>query len=114
MSLNSQFTETVDTFPTMVPSGEVAMNGFDINRKRKHSRRSYDADVVFSINYNSYFGEMTDISLSGAFISFDTMPAVEPDDEVQLTIPYAFQKKDITLKGRVARYAENGIGVEFF
>ena len=84
------------------------------NNTRKHDRRNYNADVVFSIDYNNYFGEIKDISLGGAFISFDTMPAVNPDDEVSLTIPYASQNKDITLKGRVARYAENGIGVEFF
>ena len=82
--------------------------------KRQHKRRNYDADVMFSINYNTYFGEIKDISLSGAFISLDNMPFVEDDDEVHLTIPYAFQKKDITLRGRVTRYAENGVGIEFF
>ena len=81
---------------------------------RKHARKLYSADVVFSIDVNSYFGEIKDISLSGAFISFDNLPAVEPEDEVRITIPFAFQDKDITLTGRVARYAENGIGVEFF
>jgi hypothetical protein len=88
------------------------MDNLDI--KRKYSRRNYDADVMFSINYNTYFGEIKDISLSGAFISLDNMPLVENDDEVHLTIPYAFQKKDLTLRGRVTRYAENGVGIEFF
>ena len=83
-------------------------------KQRKHSRMHYDADVVFSINYNSYFGELKDISLSGAFVSLGSMPTVEPEDEVQITIPYAFQKKNVTLRGRVTRYAENGVGVEFF
>jgi hypothetical protein len=86
----------------------------NLDSKRKHSRRNYDADVIFSINYNSYFGEIKDISLSGAFISLDNMPVVEHDDEVQVTIPYASLKKDITLRGRVTRYAENGVGIEFF
>ena len=88
------------------------MNNFEM--KRQHTRRNYDADVVFSINYNTYLGEIKDISLGGAFISLDNIPAVEPDDEVHVTIPYAFQKKDLTLKGRVTRYAENGVGIEFF
>ena len=86
----------------------------NLTMKRKHTRRDYNADVIFSINYHSYFGEIKDISLSGAFISLDNMPFVEPDDEVQVTIPYASLKKDITLRGRVKRYAENGVGIEFF
>jgi hypothetical protein len=86
----------------------------NLDAKRKHSRRDYHADVMFSIDYNAYFGEIKDISLGGAFVSLDNLPTVEPDDEIHLTIPYAFQKKEITLKGRVTRYAENGIGIEFF
>jgi hypothetical protein len=82
--------------------------------KRQHARMNYDADVMFSINYNAYFGEIKDISLSGAFISLDSIPAMEHDDELRITIPYAFQNKEITLRGRVARYAEHGLGIEFF
>ena len=87
----------------------------NLEAKRQNTRRNYDADVVFSINYNAYFGEIKDISLSGAFISLDNMPAMEPDDEVHITIPYAIhKKKDVTLRGRITRYAANGVGIEFF
>jgi hypothetical protein len=91
---------------------EAAMSTLEL--KRQYARMNYDADVMFSINYNAYFGEIKDISLGGAFISLDNLPAMEPDDEVRITIPYCFQNKDITLRGRVTRYAENGVGIEFF
>lgn len=86
----------------------------NLGEKRLHTRRNYDADVMLSINTHAHFGEIKDISLSGAFVSLNNIPAVEPDDEFYITIPYVLQQKDVTLKGRVTRYAENGIGIEFF
>lgn len=87
----------------------------DINNgRRAHDRKAYSADVEFTIDINNYYTELKDISLSGAFIYMNTIPPIEYGDEVFVTIPFAYQNKQIQLKAQVMRYAEDGLGVAFF
>ncbi len=82
--------------------------------QRNYERKEYSADVEFTINAHTYFAEIKDISLSGAFVSMSTVPHIEDGDDVSLTIPFAYQSKEVRLKANVMRYAEEGIGVTFF
>jgi hypothetical protein len=85
-----------------------------VGTQRTYDRKAYSADVEFAINIHNHFAELKDISLGGAFIYMNTIPRVEDGDEVYVTIPFAYQHKEIQLKAHVTRYAEDGLGVAFF
>lgn len=81
---------------------------------RTYDRKTYSADVEFAINIHNYYAELKDISLGGAFICMNTIPRIEDGDEVYVTIPFAYQHKEIQLKAHIMRYAEDGLGLAFF
>ena len=81
---------------------------------RTYDRKAYSADVALAVNIRHYFAEIKDISLGGAFIYINNIPPIEDGDDVSVTIPFAYQHKEVQLKARVMRYAEEGLGVAFF
>lgn len=85
-----------------------------LNSKRTYDRKAYSAEVKLAINNHTYFAEVKNISLGGALISMSTIPLIEDGDDVSVTIPFAYQPKEVQLKARVMRYAEEGLGVAFF
>ncbi len=82
--------------------------------QRAYERKAYSADVEFAINSHTYFAEVKNLSLGGALISMSTIPLIDDGDNVTVTIPFAYQHKEVQLKARVMRYAEEGLGVIFF
>ncbi len=82
--------------------------------QRSYERKAYNADVEFAINIHTYFAEVENISLGGAFIAMNTIPRIEDGDDVSVTIPFAFQDKKVRLKAQVMRYDEKGLGISFF
>ena len=82
--------------------------------QRTYERKEYSADVEFAINAHTYFAEVKNISLSGALVSMSAIPRIEDGDDVSITIPFAYQPKEVRLKVNVMRYAEEGLGVTFF
>ena len=82
--------------------------------QRTYERKAYSADVAFDINCHTYFAEVKNISLGGALISMKTIPRIENGDNVTVTIPFAYQHKEVQLKAQVMRYAEEGLGITFF
>ena len=82
--------------------------------QRAYDRKAYNADIEFTVNNHTYRAELEDISLGGAFITMSIMPRIEYGDDVSVTIPFAYQHKEIQLKAQVMRYAEEGLGVAFF
>ena len=79
-----------------------------------YNRKEYSADVEFAVNIHHYFAELKDISLSGAFITMNTIPRIEDGDDISVTIPFAYLPKEVQIKARVMRYAEGGLGIAFF
>ncbi len=82
--------------------------------QRRYNRKAYSADVEFVVNIHHYFAELKNISLSGAFISMRTIPRIEDGDDISVTIPFAYQPREVQLKAQVMRYAEKGLGIAFF
>jgi hypothetical protein len=81
---------------------------------RKHKRKRYGASVDLTIDSITYIAEISDLSLSGAFISGDHLPPIEQEAKVTLSIPYENKPWAVELTGTVRRLTEKGFGVEFF
>lgn len=78
---------------------------------RSATRRPYEVKAYYTIGDDFGYDYIYDISQTGAFLeTFEEYPIGE---EIVLTIPLSSQEKYVKVKGRVARIAEKGIGIEF-
>lgn len=82
--------------------------------KRRHTRVTYGATVDLTVDNNNYVVFMRDISLGGAFIAGDHLPALNKEMHVILTIPYEDMFDPAKLNGTVRRITDGGVGIEFF
>ena len=57
--------------------------------------------------------EITDLSVTGAFIYTEVSSKFKPDDEVDLVLKFPTEDEAMLVKGQVKRIAERGIGIEF-
>ncbi|MBN1833009.1 MAG: PilZ domain-containing protein [Deltaproteobacteria bacterium] len=57
--------------------------------------------------------EITDLSVTGAFIYTDTSSRFKPDDEVDLVLKFPTEDEAMLVKGRIRRVTERGVGIEF-
>ena len=62
---------------------------------------------------NSGDGEITDLSVTGAFIYTDTASQFKPEDEVDLVLKFPTEDEAMLVKGRVKRVTGRGVGIEF-
>jgi hypothetical protein len=58
--------------------------------------------------------EITDLSVTGAFIYTDDSSQFKPDDEVDLVLKFPTEDEAMLVKGRVKRITGRGVGIEFF
>jgi len=57
--------------------------------------------------------EITDLSVTGAFIYTEATSQFQPDDEVDLVLKFPTEEEAMLVKGQVKRVTERGVGVEF-
>ncbi len=57
--------------------------------------------------------EITDLSVTGAFIYTDTSSQFKPDDEVDIVLKFPTEDEAMLVKGRVKRITGRGVGIEF-
>ena len=57
--------------------------------------------------------EITDLSVTGAFIYTEAPSQFKPDDEVDLVLKFPTEDEAMLVKGRVKRITERGVGIEF-
>jgi hypothetical protein len=57
--------------------------------------------------------EITDLSVTGAFIYTDTSSQFKPDDEIDILLKFPTEDEAMLVKGRVKRVTGRGIGIEF-
>jgi hypothetical protein len=57
--------------------------------------------------------EITDLSVTGAFIYTDTSSQFKPDDEVDLVLKFPTEDEAMLVKGRVKRITGRGVGIKF-
>lgn len=78
---------------------------------RVADRIPYEVKVYYTIGEDFGHDYIYDLSRTGAFLeTFEEYPIGE---EVTLTIPLLDQERHVKVRGRVARNAENGIGIAF-
>lgn len=90
------------------------MNDQDFDFRRKHERKSYNADIVFASKTNAYSGIMKNISLGGAFIVTSHVNQVSVGDVITVNIPFRDSKKSVKRKARIEWQNNEGFAVEFF
>ncbi len=92
----------------------ILLNDLRKNAFKEHrvtGRIPYEVKVYYTIGEDFGHDYIYDLSETGAFLeTFEEYPIGE---EVTLTIPLLNQEQHVKVKGRVARIAENGIGIEF-
>ena len=86
----------------------------DSQTNRRHERKEYESEGRLQCENNSYTVIIENISLGGALISTDGISKIDLEDEIILTIPFTNQDKSVALKGRVARFIDDKVGIEFF
>ena len=57
--------------------------------------------------------EITDLSVTGAFIYTEAPSKFKPDDEVDLVLKFPTEDEAMLVKGRVRRITGRGVGIEF-
>jgi hypothetical protein len=57
--------------------------------------------------------EMTDLSVTGAFIYTEAPSQFKPDDEIDLVLKFPTEEEAMLVKGQIKRVTERGIGIEF-
>ena len=62
---------------------------------------------------NSGDNEITDLSVTGAFIYTEAASQFKPDDEVDLVLKFPTEDEAMLVRGQVKRITERGIGIEF-
>lgn len=80
-------------------------------KKRRHPRKSFRLCVKMSHGRTTGEHRARDISLGGIFV--ETSEKLAPGQEVELSLPFANQDRRIKMKGKVARIADDGVGVQF-
>jgi len=78
---------------------------------RKHKRRTYATDVIFTVGGIQYRGISRDISVGGVFI--ETNGPFIVGQEIVSTLQLCNTKRLSQFHGRIARIAADGIAVEF-
>jgi hypothetical protein len=82
--------------------------------RRRYERKSYNSDVVFSLEGRSFAGTLKDISMGGAFVMTSAVNQVYEDAVVKVSIPFTKGTKTIKRRGRVLWTNGDGFAVEFF
>ncbi len=57
--------------------------------------------------------EMTDLSVTGAFIYTEASSQLKPDDEVDLVLKFPTEDEAMLVQGKVKRVTGRGVGIEF-
>ena len=57
--------------------------------------------------------EMTDLSVTGAFIYTEASSHLKPDDEVDIVLKFPTEDEAMLVKGQVKRVTGRGVGIEF-
>ena len=81
--------------------------------RRRHERKSYHSDVVFSLKGYAFAGTLKDISMGGAFVLTLSVNQVEKGDVITINIPFTSGKKNINRRARVLWTSGEGFAVEF-
>ncbi len=88
---------------------ELRDRAFEDNRAS--TRIPYEVKIHYTIQEDFGHDYIQDISRSGVFLeTFEEYPIGE---ECMLSIPLSNQEQLIKVRGRVARIADNGVGIEF-
>lgn len=81
--------------------------------RRRHERKRYHADVIFSVGERAYSGTLKDISMGGAFVLSMSAAMVARGDLIVISIPYTAGNKSIKRRGRVLWTNPDGFAVAF-
>jgi hypothetical protein len=85
----------------------------DMKQKRGYDRIDYHSKAVLRFDNKSFSVTIENLSPSGALISKKDFPTLKLEDEVIIAIPFKNQSKTFEIKGRVARFVGDEVGVEF-
>jgi hypothetical protein len=86
---------------------------YNIDYKRFHDRKKYQAEIVFHHANRLYAGSLKDISLGGAYIETYCVNQFSTKDVVTISIPFSSGKNNVKRKGSIQWLNNAGFGVEF-
>ena len=81
--------------------------------RRRDERKSYDAEVYFSISQKAYTANIKNISRGGALVHTGGMPVISPGEEIIISIPFTNQTKSVKRKAIVMWVDGTHMGVQF-
>ena len=81
--------------------------------RRRYERKSYNSDVVFSLEGFAFAGTLKDISMGGAFVLTLSVNQVQKGDVITISIPFTSGQKNVKRKARVLWTNGDGFAVEF-
>jgi hypothetical protein len=82
--------------------------------RRRHQRKSYNSDVIFSLKGYAFAGTLKDISMGGAFVLTLSVNQVQKGDIITISIPFTSGKQNIKRRARVLWTSGEGFAIEFF
>ncbi len=91
----------------------MADHGMIFGERRHHPRKTCFRVVEIDDYRNSCKGHMRNLTPSGAFIEPSSKLSPVIGQELAVTIPYGLKRKDVTIKAKVARITNSGLGVRF-
>ncbi len=80
---------------------------------RRHERKGYSAEIIFSHRGKAYSGSIKNISLGGAYIATSSVNQFSSGDLITLSIPFTTGDKHVKKKGRIQWTNIEGFAIEF-
>ena len=81
--------------------------------RRRHERKEYGTNIVFSSKDRAYSGNLSNISVGGAFVTTSSVNQVSVGEVITISIPFTDGRKHVRRKARIKWENDEGFAVEF-
>ena len=81
--------------------------------RRRDERKTYVAEVYFSVEQKAYTATIKNISRGGALIYTGGMPRIEAGEQIIITIPFTDSRRHLKRKAEVMWAGSDVMGVQF-
>lgn len=89
-------------------------HGLLFGERRMKERKTCSRLIEIDDDHRMYKAHLRNLTAQGAFFEPDTKIKLTVGQKISLTIPYGTKRSDLTIRAKVARVSDMGIGVRFF
>ena len=81
--------------------------------KRKYERKTYKAEIYFSVKSQAYPATIHNLSLGGALIKHDGTLKISEGETITINIPFSNTERGVKRKARIMWISDTKFGIEF-